>query len=83
MCLVNLSLTSLFYSLCCFWGFVLVGFLMTMRPSILAASAKGQDDSIMSLVIKRLCASLIYNQLERNLCIANIHKHNKIKYKIK
>ena len=56
---------------------------MTMRPSILAASAKGQDDSIMSLVIKRLCASLIYNQLESNLCTANIHKHNKIKCKIK
>ena len=33
-----------------------------MRPSILAASAEGQYDSIMSLVIKRLCASLIYNQ---------------------
>ena len=54
-----------------------------MRPSILAASAKGQDDSIMSLVIKRLCATLIYNQIESNLCTANIHKHNKIKCKIK
>ena len=48
-----------------------------MRPSILVAPAEGQDDSIMSLVIKRLCASLIYNQLERNLCTANIQKHNK------
>ena len=54
-----------------------------MRPSILAASAKGQDDSIMSLVIKRLCATLIYNQIENNLCTTNIHKHNKIKCKIK
>ena len=53
-----------------------------MRPSILAASAEGKDDSIMSLVIKRLCASLIYNQLESNLCTANIHGEIKCKNKM-
>ena len=32
-------------------------------------SAEGQDDPIMSLVIKRLCALLIYNQQVEHTCM--------------
>ena len=32
-------------------------------------SAEGQDDSIMSLVIKKLCALLVYNQPVEHTCM--------------